>query len=129
MDRTQEQADFLSTIIRSSTFDVGWSRERSEGNNIYEMHGSPEPYEGQDKIVRYLRYGGFVYCWGMTPRGTVDALRCDGDFVWTCDLAEEVSTYNLRLEPEFEEAVLSDPKRISRLRRLLLERHIHPAMI
>lgn len=129
MKRTQEQDDFLSAIIRASTFSVGWLSERDNGEDVYTKYGMPGPYEGQEKVIKYLRYGGFVFCWGMTPKGTVDALRCDGEFVWTCDLAEEVSKYNLKLEPEFEEAVLSDPKRISRLRRLLIEHRIHPSMI
>lgn len=129
MIETEEQREYIHTLVESSTFDVGWLTERVRGEDVVALHGMPEPYEGQDRIVRYLQYGGFVFCWGMTARGTVDALRCDGDFKWTCDLAQEVSRHNLRLEPEFERAVLDDPHRMSRLRRLLIEHHIHPAMI
>ena len=124
MHETEEQREYLSAIYRSSTFDVGWLMEEYRGEDVIALHGEPEPYEGQDRIVRYLRYGGMPCMWRMSDGRAVE--RCDGDFTWFTDLADKVSRYNLRLEPEFERAVLDDPKRLVRFRRLLIEHHIHP---
>lgn len=78
---------------------------------------SPTPYEGQDKIVDYLRRKGKPTAASTqipTDRLTGERIKgeiefvfySDGIFRWVSDLAYHVEKYNLRLPKEFEDYVL-----------------------
>lgn len=73
-------------------------------------------YEGQDKIIKYLRNNG--KCSAASPGVVRDVftgeyvnipLRFynDGVYSWTSALAYYIEKYNLRLPKEFEEYVLN----------------------
>lgn len=115
-----EQINFLKSLWESSV-GIGHHKAIWSGEASLQDFMEPEPYEGQDKIVSYLRHAGFIYVVSMSG----GSRKCDGEFSWSSKLADIVEKNNLRLEPEFERAVLDDPKRMTRLRKALLERGIH----
>ena len=71
--------------------------------------------------MQYLAAAGFVRVRSMAG----ESLRCGGEFFWSGRLAKMVAEHNVRLEPEFEKAVLEDPKRLTAIRREMLARGIH----
>ena len=76
-----------------------------------------EPYEGQDKIVEYLKKGTptMVTSGFATDIVTGERLKepkyfmTDGKYSWTNTITYYVERYNLRLMKEFEEYVLRMP--------------------
>ncbi len=75
------------------------------------------PYEGQDKIIEYLKTQGTCgYASGSFPKdfftgevicGVEEGLN-DGEYSWVTSLIYYVEKYNLRLLPEFEQKVLNN---------------------
>ena len=114
------QVDFLRSLWDRSV-SIGHLEVQLDDDASLEDYMEPAPYEGQDKIVHYLRHAGFYWVRGMNGGG----IKCDGDFHWVDSLPDLVERTNLRLEPEFERAVLKDPKRMTRLRKDLLDHGIH----
>ena len=117
---SDEQIAYLKALWDSSA-SIGHIDAGLNGNPPLSSYMEEEPYEGQEKIVSYLRHAGFYWAIGMNGGG----IKCDGDFSWISGLADTVEKHNLRLEPEFERAVLGDPKRMTRFYRSLLDHGIH----
>ena len=111
---TEDQIAFLGSLWESSR-PVEYRRDEKR------VLTEPEPYEGQEKIVNYLRHAGFMWVVRMSGGG----IKCDGDFRWPTELADEVESKNIRLDPEFERAIIGDRKRMTRLRRAMLDHGIH----
>ncbi|MCQ2499776.1 MAG: hypothetical protein MJ117_00345 [Lachnospiraceae bacterium] len=74
-----------------------------------------EPYEGKEKIIKYLKSGKKTY---ISLGKSVDFFTnetlpvemggmTDGEFSWSTSLYHYVERYNLRLPKEFEDKVLS----------------------
>ena len=108
---TDEQLSFLHSLWDSSVWIGDPKHTRKES----------QPYDGQDRIVTYLRHGGFFFVHSMSGGG----FKCDGEFRWSDTLADAVERDNLRLEHEFEQAILDDSKRMTRMRKALLGHGIH----
>lgn len=74
-----------------------------------------KPYDGIEKIVKYLK-GGKTTLVSLTmasdfytkePIGVREEIRTDGEFSWSSTLFYYVERYYLRLPKEFEEKILS----------------------
>ena len=76
---------------------------------------SDTPYEGQDRIVKYLKNGTEDMLRFAVPKDvlTGDPIMIrnvgmnDGEYTWFATLAYYVEKYNLRLPEEFEKKILS----------------------
>lgn len=79
-----------------------------------------KPYQGQDKIVEFLKCKGEIGAVAAkVPIDVITGERIPGELVikhygkfgWMSDLAYHVEKYNLRLPKEFEDYVLSQDKK------------------
>ena len=78
-------------------------------------HLSPTPYEGQNRVILYLKSGQEdlyspvvqkdVFTGKVISLGTTG--RHDGTYTWWDVLAYYVEVYNLRLPKDFEDHILS----------------------
>ena len=74
----------------------------------------PDRYEGQDKIVEYLKNGKKTIASTQVPHDFLTGKQIlmekigmnDGVYAWYNTLAYYVETYNLRLPEEFEKHIL-----------------------
>ena len=75
---------------------------------------SDGPYEGQDRIVQYLKSGTEDMVRFAVPKdvftGEIIPVRNvgmnDGEYTWFAPLAYYVEKYNLRLPEDFEQKIL-----------------------
>lgn len=73
------------------------------------------PYEGQEKVARYLENGTIDMCRMEIPKDVITGENIpmeklgmnDGEYTWFNILAYYVRKYNLRLPREFEEKILA----------------------
>lgn len=73
-----------------------------------------ELYEGQDKIIQYLRNGKKTIVTAQVPHDVLTGKQIpmekvgmnDGLYTWWSTLAYYVEKYNLRLPEEFEKHIL-----------------------
>ena len=95
---------------------IGQYEELYPGNGYPSMRNffSDSPYEGQGKIIYYLKHGKRDMISDKVPRDVftgevilMPLIRMnDGEFSWFMPLAYYVEHYNLRLPKEFEERIL-----------------------
>ena len=74
-----------------------------------------EPYSGRDRIIEYLKAGKKTYCAVGRARDRFSGEEIpgewcgmtDGEYSWTSELIYYVEKYNLRLNSDFENKVIS----------------------
>lgn len=95
---------------------LGKYDELSPGKNYPSMKNffSERPYNGQEKIIHYLRNGKEDMCRMEVAKdifsGKIISNEMigmnDGEYTWFDTLAYYVEKYNLRLPKEFEDKIL-----------------------
>ena len=91
-----------------------WKEFGLEGAPSIRSAFEAAPYEGIDKIVRYLESGKphiAIACHGVDALTGEDVMnhldiRNDGEYAWSSMLSYYVKKYNMRLPKAFEDKVL-----------------------